>query len=273
MKRSFRQKIINYYCVIWFALLIFKWCNNMLLYQQQPIFIYDTFDLFSWVFMQTGIHKWLLQTKQFLLFDVIYYSAPLTLLAASYIKPKLISFAAIYVLLVNWIYLSCYFLYPISSYTIFVAWLIFPVIFTARKEETFHLLIDGVRYFFLYFFLSAGVWKISNGAVFNPNQLSNILIEQHKEMLTNSPDYWLSHFYQWIINNTTISFCLYLAVTVMELSFVIGFFTNRFDKVLIIIYFIFLLADYLVMRIPYYETLPFLLTLYYRPVNISTQKS
>ena len=273
MKRTFKQTILNYYCLIFYALLIFKWCNHMLLYQQQPIFIYDTFDVVSWLFMQTGIHQWMLQTKHFLFFDLLFYSAPLLLFFTAHKKPKLTSIAAVYVLLVNWIYLQCYFLYPISSYTIFIVWLIFPSIFIARKHETFLLLFEGARYFFLYFFLSAGIWKIANGSIFNPDQLSAILLDQHKEMLTNSTDYWLSHFYQFIINHKHVFLILmYLTVTLMELSFIIGFFTKRFDGVLIIIYFVFLFADYFIMRIPYFETLPFVLTLYSYPGKILSEK-
>ncbi len=268
MKRSFRHTILIWFCAIFYVLALFKWYNNMLLYQQQPIFIYDTFDVFSWLFIQTGIPKWLLLTKHFLFFDLLFYTAPLLLLTTSYAKQKWISIAAIYVLIINWIYLQCYFLFPVSSYTIFVVWLLFPIIFIPKKEETFFLLFDGIRYFFLYFFASAGIWKIVRGSVFNKIQLSAVLLEQHKEMLTNSPHYWLSHLYLFLINHTTLSYLIYIAVTVMELSFLIGFFTKRFDKFLILVYFIFLIADYFVMRIPYFETLPFLLPLcfHYKPI-------
>lgn len=269
---SFRQKIVFWYVAIFYALFIFKWWNDMLLYQQQPNFITTTFDVFAWMFMRTGISQWLLQTKQFLLFDVIYYTAPLLLLAANFSKQKLVPVAAFYVLIVNWIYLQSYFLFPISSYTIFIVWLIFPAIFLANNEKMFALLFDGARYFFLYFFLSAGLWKIRSGGLFNPEQLSAILLDQHKEMLTNSPGYWLSGFYYWLILHINLSYSLYIGATLMELSFIVGFFTKRFDRILIVLYFIFLFADYFIMRIPYYETLPFLLTLYFHPVNISKPK-
>ena len=149
---SFRQKIIFWYVALFYALLIFKWSNDMLLCQQQPAFIYNTFDLFSWLFMQTGIPRWLLQTKQFLLFDVVYYTAPLLLLLSAYRKPKLIPVAAFFVLIINWLYLQSYFLYPISSYTIFIAWLIFPVIFLAGSEITFALLFSRSSIFLSLFF-------------------------------------------------------------------------------------------------------------------------
>lgn len=164
----------------------------MLLYQQQPVFIYNTPDVVSWLFLLTNIPQWLIATKHFLLFDVVYYTAPLFLLSV-YRKPKLVPIATLYVLIVNWIYLQAYFLYPISSYTIFVVWLIFPLIFLINNEKLFSLLFEGLRYFFLYFFLSAGIWKLRNGGIFNQQQLSAILLDQHKEMLTNSPHYWMSH--------------------------------------------------------------------------------
>ncbi len=275
MKRSVRYTIIVWFCTIFYVLALFKWYNNMLLYQQQPIFIYDTFDVFSWLFIQTGIPKWLLQTQQFLLFDVLFYTAPLSLLITSLTKQKWVSFAAIYVLIINWLYLQCYFVFPISSYTIFVVWLLFPLIFIPKKEETFLLLFDGIRYFFLYFFASAGIWKIINKSVFNPFQLSGILLEQNKEMLTNSPHYWQTNLYQFLINHSTLSYLIYIFVTMMELSFLIGFFTKKYDKLLILIYFIFLMADYFIMRIPYFETAPLLLTFYFhfKPIVGHKKKS
>lgn len=273
MNRSFRHTVLLWYCAIFYGLFFFKLSNGMLLSQVQPVFIYDTFDAFTWLFMQTGIPQWLLQSRQFLLFDALYYTAPLALLLAAYTKPPAMIIAAVYLLLVNWIYLQCYSLFPISSITIYIAGFLFPVLFLANTETTFLLLFAGLRYFFLYFFCSAGVWKIVQGGVFNPLQLSAILLEQHKELLTSSPRYWLSQWYQWLIEHHLVSYALYLLVDVMELSFIVGFFTRRFDRLLLSFYLLFLFANHLIMRIPYYETMPFLLLLYLQPIAIPRQES
>ncbi len=273
MKRSLQQQILICYCLIFYGLLLYKLANGMLLSQLQPLFLYNTFDLFTWFFLQTHIPQWLLHSKQFLLLDVCYYSAPLLLLCMSVVKPTLSFFATVYLLFINWIYLQCYSLFPASSITIYITGFLFPVLFLAKQKATFLLLRDALRYFFIYFFVSAALWKIVQGGVFNPVQMSAILLEQHKELLTNSPGYWITHLYEWLIRNSRVSYLLYVCAALMELSFIIGFFTKRFDNLFVFMYLLFLIADHLIMRIPYYETLPFLLTMDVRLFYLLRQKN
>lgn len=46
-----------------------------------------------------------------------------------------------------------------------------------------------------------------------------------------------------------------MAATIIELSFFIGFFTKRFDRLLFIFFIAFLLMDLLIMRISYFEVI------------------
>jgi len=46
------------------------------------------------------------------------------------------------------------------------------------------------------------------------------------------------------------------------LFFIIGFFTRRYDRLLIALFILFLLADQFIMRIGYYEVTPFLIPLW-----------
>jgi hypothetical protein len=154
-----------------------------------------------------------------------------------------------------------------------VAWLLFPVIFLVQNEKLFALLFSGLRYFFIYFFFSAGIWKVVNGGIFFPSQMSGILLDQHKEMLADSEGWWMKTLIATLIAHATFSYTLYVLVTCMELLFGIGFFTRKYDGILAGMYVLFLLADHLIMRIPYYETLPFLLTFYLKEVNVSPRKA
>jgi len=264
-RSTYKYQIIAGYCIIFYVLMVYKWLNGMFLYQMQPAFFYTRSDLFTWLFMTTGIHKWLLGNESgWMVFDGIFYMAPLCFY---FVCDKLNAFAkpaAIGLLLINWIYIQCYTLYPTNSIEGHLAWLLFPIAFIPRNEKTFALLFNGLRYFFLFFFASAGVWKFVQGGVFSTQQMSSILLVQHKELLVATPQHWYALFIGWLINHHWISYGLYLIATVIELSFIVGFFTKRYDRLLLFGFLIFLLFDHFIMRIPYYEITPFLLALRYR---------
>lgn len=212
--------------------------------------------------MQTGIHRWLLNNKHgWYVFDIAFYAAPLLLLLVNYKKEKLISIGAAYMLVVNWVYIQCYTLYPTTSIEGYTPLVFFPALFMFNNEKTFSFLVDALRYFFLYFITSAALWKFIQGGIFNMNEMSGVLLYQHNQQLTNSPGYWQTDFYYWLIQHPGVSWCLYAAATIIELSFIIGFFTKKYDRLLAWLFIVFLIADYFIMRIPYFEMLPFLLTI------------
>ncbi len=243
--------------------MLYKYFNGMLLYQIQPSFFYNRQDAVTWVFMQTGLHQWLLNnTAGCMLFDVLFYSAPALYFFHYRYKPYTAYISAIWMLLINWAYVQCYTLYPSNSIEGHTAWLLFPLVFMAKKEETFEVLFEGLRYFFLFFFASAALWKIRQGGVFNHLEMSGVLLYQHKQLLTSSPNYWQSKLIMWLVRNPWPAYLLYISTTLIELFFAVGFFTKKLDRLLVGLFILFLIMDHLVMRIPYYEVLPLLLTLW-----------
>lgn len=102
--------------------------------------------------------------------------------------------------------------------------------------------------------------------------MSAILLDQHKEMLAGAAGWWMQGVIGWLVAHATLGYLLYILVACMELLFFVGFFTRKYDKALVGIYLVFLLADHLIMRIPYYETLPFLLVFYLKEVNVSVSR-
>ena len=227
----------------------------------QPNIFLTRFDGVTWLFMKTGIHQWLLNNKQgWLVFDTLFYSIPLIYFLSHNVIRTGSKLVAVLMLLINWMYVQCYTLYPTNSIEAHIAWLLFPIAFLTANAKTFRLLMEGLRYFFLFFFVSAGIWKIVTGSIFNTEQMTGILLYQHADLLLTSTGYWQTNFIQWLIDHPTIGFSLYLAATLLELLFIIGFFTKKYDHLLIAGAILFLIFDQLIMRIPYYEILPFLIT-------------
>lgn len=257
-----RRKIVLGYTIVFYLVSCYKFVEGQFLTQFNPHYFQLNADVFSWLLMQTGFHLWVLQHSwSFVLLDVAFYTAPLFLIAAYFFRRRYLPVAAVYMLFVNWVYVHTFVLFPTNSIEGHLAWLLFPIIFIPASLPVFSLLLRGLKYFFLFFFFSAGVWKIRQGGIFYIDEMSGILLQQHKELLVAPSEHWYKSIMYWFIQHPTISYLMYLAATLAELFFIIGFFTNRFNRLLIIIFGAFLIADYFVMRIPYLEMTPFLLTL------------
>ncbi len=243
-------------------LALYKLVNGMWLFQMQPKLFLNRFDGFTWFFMQTGLHQWLLDNKEgWMIFDTLFYSIPFIFFLSHNVFRTGAMLVGILMLVINWTYVQCYTLYPTNSIEAHTAWLLFPVAFLATDPRTFRFLVEGLRYFFLFFVASSGIWKIVHGSVFNPEQMSGILLYQHADLLLTSPGYWQTEMIQWLIDHKTAGFILYLSAAVLELVFIVGFFTKKYDHLLVTGFLVFLVFDHLVMRIPYYEVLPYLITL------------
>jgi hypothetical protein len=153
-------------------------------------------------------------------------------------------------------------LFSYFSIEYFAGWIFIPLLFYATSDKGFYYLIQCERIIFTAIFFSAGFWKVRAGGVLNYEQMSAILLEQHKNILVSNPEHWYSTFIYYIINNKPLSFFLYLSAAIMELFFIIGFFTKKYDRVLMWMLIVFIVLDFCVMQIFYFGWIIFA-TLYY----------
>ena len=193
--------------------------------------------------------------------DTFFYSMPLLYFIFFNIKIKWAPIVGVLMLLVNWIYVQCYVSYPTNSIELHIGWLFYPFLLMAGSTKSFYFLMHGIRYFFLFFFASAGMWKIYHGAVFNLEEMSAVLLLQHKEYLISDPNATYTHFVYWVVKNRGVSYALYIIATALELVFVVGFFTKKYDRYLLMTFVAFLLMDLFIMRISYFDALPMALPL------------
>ena len=257
-----RMKFTRLFVIIFYVLAAYKWLNGMWLYQMQPQFFNTRFDLSTWLFMQTGIHQWLLNNPAgWWLFDASFYTAPLLYWLLFRKNLRASALFSVLLLIINWLYVQCYVLYPTNSIEGYPGWLLIPFLLMTVRLRSFYFLMHGLRYFFLFFLFSAALWKVWQGGVFNGEQMSGILLLQHKEFLVAFPNSWYTQWIYWLVRHTSLSYLLYISATVLEALFVIGFFTTRFDRVLLLLFVLFLITDFVVMRIPYFEIIPLALPL------------
>ncbi len=139
--------------------------------------------------------------------------------------------------------------------------LVMSMVFWFKKEEKFNLVWDGARYYLLYIFVSAALWKIFRGSAFYNEQLSNILMGQQIDMLLQNPDNFKSKIAAYLISHPSTSHLVLLGNVLLQLIFAVGFFTKKFDRVLLVLFVLFCVMNYLVMSIISTELLILGLTL------------
>ena len=252
-----RYRFTRAFILLFYLLAVYKLLAGMFLFQLEPVLFYTPYDGTAWIFMQTGIHQWLLHNiAGQIFFDILYYGFPalywFCCVQKQRVAPALIGIPW---LVFNWLYILSYVMYPSDSIEGHVAGLLLPLVFAQRKLPSFYYLLHGVRYVFLFFFASAGLWKLRTGAIAVPEQMSAILLTQHKEFLVVYPRHWYTQFIYFLVSKPALAQTLYVLSTGIELFFITGFFTRRFDKLLFYLFLLFLIADFLLMRIPYFEEL------------------
>jgi hypothetical protein len=264
LTQKHRDSFVMWFCILFYLLMIYKWINGLFLYQLEPHIFNTRFDFVTWLLMNSGLHKWLIDNPNgWLAFDLTFYLSPLLywLLYKTNQKGSFI-FAGI-MLVINFTYLQCYTLYPANSIESFTAWLLFPLLLMTTSISSFYFVLNGLRYFFLFVLSSAAIWKFVQMGIFNSKEMSGVLLYQHKEYLVSSPNSFYTTLIYWLINHSTFSFSLYAIATGLELIFLVGFFTKEIDNYLILLFLLFIVMDLLIMRIPYLEISPFILTLIY----------
>jgi len=122
-----------------------------------------------------------------------------------------------------------------------------------NNQERFALMLDGSRYYLLYIFSSAAMWKILRGSAFYPLQLTNILKAQQLDLLLQHPDSFKAVIVRYLIAHPDVSHMLLLLVVAIQLSFAVGFFTRKADKFLLLLLLLFFTGNYFVMGIFSFE--------------------
>jgi hypothetical protein len=247
-------------------LLCFAWFfyNGLLLSSINPVFFLNRLDVTQNIMMLTNLQHFLIENKWLrIFFDLIYLVLPVLLVYTCIKNKKGQKILAIFTAFFNVFY--CTYLSSMSfvSVEVFVAWMIVPLIFYHRTTKGFCYLLQCARLFFIIAFFSAAIWKIRAGGIFNTEEMSAILLRQHTSYLISNGSRWFSQFIGYLINHTLLSYCLYLLAFIAEFIFIVGFFTRKFDKYLILLFCLFVFFNYFLMGINYFTWLPFIGCLYF----------
>ena len=136
----------------------------------------------------------------------------------------------------------------------------FPFMFS--RNEKFAFLFACSRYYFLFIFTSAALWKLWRGSLFHNGQIVTLL-QQKKLLATISGDTSLRFQIDlFLLIHKEFALVAWIIMGVLELSFIIGFFSYKYDKILVANYILFLTGSFLIVGIVNIENLLMLMTLF-----------
>ena len=230
--------------------------NSMLAEMQQPSFIFGETEWIYKLYLATSIPQFVTAHS----FIASVFDISLLVFTIGLLLSKRRIFAVLFTL-VAFNYFLTYNVVTGHHYHGFVGVLVMSIPFWFKSEQRFNFSWEAARYYLLYIFASAALWKILRGSAFYHDQLSNILKQQQINLLLQNPDSYKAHIAQYLIANKGISHIVLLLNVIVQLSFAVGFFTKKFDRVLFALAIVFVVANFLVMGILSLELLILNLTL------------
>lgn len=237
--------------VFGFALLVLYYrfiSASILSAMSQPPFIFEENEVAYKCFLISGIPQFITSgTLVPALFDVCWYALPILFLLTT---------ERIYAILFSTVTLIYFLTYNVATahhYHGLAGLLIITVPFWTKKEESFRFLWEAARYYWLYIFASAALWKIFRSSLFYIDQLPNILKSQQINLLLQHPDTFKAHVVQHLIANPSTAHLVLIVAVLLQLSFLIGFFTRKFDNYLFWLAIIFSIGNYYIMGIASFE--------------------
>ena len=256
VNRNSRGTLLTVYCLFYYAVLLSFVSQGRLLCQYRAIYFHYNRDLLELCLIGTGLprymilHPWtygVADTLSFLLPALIAvhfiirrrFSIPLGILFSLWLL--------LYSLLMN--------IFWEGHPEPYLQYFLLSFAFMANREDRLHDVLLCSRYYLMYFFSTAALWKILRGAVFNLHEMSNILVMQHSDLLTGPCNGFRCRIYVYLIDRPFISWLFYLAAVLLEAVFVAGFFTRRWDRWLAGLAVLFVIADYWMMQLPYWPIL------------------
>jgi len=258
-----KHKFLVNYLLFFYAVFFFFFINHKFFGQVQPMYFRLEPDLPQLFVLATGIPKWLvLHPGAYVWLDVVVLLFPAAIVAYYYRNNKFnlvlgVSFTA---------YLMLYFLLQSALLNVSlhpcVPYVILSGMFWCNSDLRFQLVLKVARFIVLYMFASAAMWKILRGALIEPQQMSYILMEQHANYMVSDCNAWICSFHTYLIQSPVLSQTLYIVATLLEMTFIAGFFTRKYDKLLVLLLIVFVVFNQIIMRIPYWAILVSAITLW-----------
>ncbi len=258
-----------YYLTCFIVCYAWYFYHGLLFSSINPVFFLNRLDVSHNIIMLTNLQNFLIQNRfARIIFDLLFLLFPVVLIYAIEKNKKGIRVIATITCIFSIIYSSLFCSMSFVSVEVFVSAMLVPIIFCSISVKGFYYRMHCIRIIFILMFFSSALWKIRAGGIFNIEEMSAILLRQHSSYLVSNSSGWFTNMIAYLVGHSAAAYTLYLFAFIAEFIFVIGLFTRKFDKYLIISFCLFAVFDYLLMGINYFTWLPFLGCLYFSKYSI-----
>ena len=192
---------------------------------------YTGFDKTYWLWVLTGIPAIINHSSLFS------WGIDLTLIAFTFIcfyKPTQVLFSRLFWMLFLVFYLT-FNLYADAFFKPGLAILMVGFTFCFHKTEEKAVWWKFSRYYFLFIYVSSALWKISKGGLQADGWFSTMLTDENIQSFYFQKFFLFKNACWWLIQHPFAADMFYKAGILLELVFLLGFFTEKWDKWLIIV--------------------------------------
>ncbi|UAY53386.1 hypothetical protein [Ferruginibacter albus] len=258
------RQFARFYLLFFLLYYVCNWYNGLLFSSIQPVFFFNNLDIVHNGLMLSDLQHRLLGNNYWCItFDIIYLLLPFLLVMAIERNSKYKIGLAYFTALFNLVYGVFFSSISLISVEVYVSWTMIPLLFAVKTKQGFYYFLHCERLIVALMMASAGIWKIIEGGLFSMETFSCNLLGNHAVFLIQNNDYWFTGLIYWLVQHRVLTYLLYLAGAVIELLFIIAFFTKRYDRFLIVIFCLFFLGDLFLMRINYFTSWAVLALLFY----------
>ncbi|MBL7951979.1 MAG: hypothetical protein JNM62_09690 [Flavobacteriales bacterium] len=238
--------------------LLWRWSNGAMLSQLEAPVLGNVYkDLTFWLFQLLGVqHALTASHPAALLLD-----GTLTLSAVILVvRPRRVWAARTYTVSIL-VYFIVQTTYANHHYRPIIGLVVAGLPFMFRSLGRFAALFQGLRFYVLFIYTSAGLYKVFRGSWTNLDQMTGIIENTQLELFLAAPEGWHAQLFTWLLQHQTASWLLFLLATLMEAIFIIGYFTRRYDVWLFITAMSLHIGFYFTMRFFAFELIVLDLTL------------
>lgn len=248
-ERSLLQKIVFGLIVF---ILGFRWYSEVMIHQlNAPVLLFPYVDLGYWVALWTGIPQFLTQNFYAgLIFDLSITT--IAIISIFFTKKRI--FPILFSLLFA-IYFFTYNSYGAHHTHSIVGVLMVTIPFWAMDIKRFSRLWEGLRYFTLFIYVNAFLWKFLRGSWWSPDQGLSVVMDTQVANIFYQPDSFYSQMVRYFITHSELLEWLYFIAILLEGVMIIGFFTKKYDWLCFLLPFCFHLGTYLFVDVLFYELL------------------
>lgn len=250
--RKDRDQLCRIVFLFVFGSLLYSYYSHTMLHQlQQPALIYPYVDLTYWLLHLLAVPEWI--TGNTIVARLLDHLLLVSALLGILLPAKRLNMVLF--LLLYFLYFIIYNTYGMHHTSNKVGILVIAIPFLVKDIRSFNLLWQALRYFLLFVFSCAFLWKFLRWSWLQPDQGLLIMKKNLADYLYFNPETWLAYLSRWFLQHPTLVNGLFIAGVVLEGVFIIGFFTRKYDHWLLLMGILLLLGFWFMAHAVFFEML------------------